>query len=221
MIFKGTRDGAFTKSQFLSGLNVILYASDPLYIFTEATKEKANIGEIIIDVLRMNNKEMTVNDLQISSEKLSEFSNQKISAILFTMVKNGLVNKTIKDNKSYFSVDLNNSDNDDNNGDDFFNYFGSLYVEDSEKIVENATYKYEKEDYLDTIEKSIDKEKLIKYLNTLIDLNSDIYSLQQRYDFLRDEMLNKILKNVPNFRKINSELIKEKENIINEIEKNK
>lgn len=208
-----------TKSQFLSGLNVILYASDPLYIFTEATKEKANIGEIIIDVLRMNNKEMTVNDLQISSEKLSEFSNQKISAILFTMVKNGLVNKTIKDNKSYFSVDLNNSDNDDNNGDDFFNYFGSLYVEDSEKIVENATYKYEKEDYLDTIEKSIDKEKLIKYLNTLIDLNSDIYSLQQRYDFLRDEMLNKILKNVPNFRKINSELIKEKENIINEIEK--
>ena len=47
---------------------------------------------------------MTVSEMQKASDKLAEYSNQKISAILRKMVDNGTIVKTVDKKKSYFSI---------------------------------------------------------------------------------------------------------------------
>lgn len=78
---------------------------------SKADKEKSAEHKAIADeiILVLSTEEnvttgMTVSEMQKASDKLAEYSNQKISAILRKMVDNGTIVKTVDKKKSYFSV---------------------------------------------------------------------------------------------------------------------
>ena len=78
---------------------------------SKADKEKSAEHKAIADeiILVLSTEEtvttgMTVSEMQKASDKLAEYSNQKISAILRKMVESGTVVKTVDKKKSYFSV---------------------------------------------------------------------------------------------------------------------
>ena len=78
---------------------------------SKADKEKSAEHKAIADeiILVLSTEEtvtngMTVSEMQKASDKLAEYSNQKISAILRKMVDSGAVVKTVDKKKSYFSV---------------------------------------------------------------------------------------------------------------------
>ena len=78
---------------------------------SKADKEKSAEHKAIADeiILVLSTEEnvttgMTVSEMQKASDKLAEYSNQKISAILRKMVDNGTIVKTIDKKKSYFSI---------------------------------------------------------------------------------------------------------------------
>ena len=78
---------------------------------SKADKEKSAEHKAIADeiILVLSTEEtvttgMTVSEMQKASDKLAEYSNQKISAILRKMVDNGTIVKTVDKKKSYFSI---------------------------------------------------------------------------------------------------------------------
>ena len=78
---------------------------------SKADKEKSAEHKAIADeiILVLSTEEnvttgMTVSEMQKASEMLAGYSNQKISAILRTMVESGAVVKTVDKKKSYFSI---------------------------------------------------------------------------------------------------------------------
>ena len=78
---------------------------------SKADKEKSAEHKAIADeiILVLSTEEtvtngMTVSEMQKASDKLAEYSNQKISAILRKMIDNGNVVKTVDKKKSYFSL---------------------------------------------------------------------------------------------------------------------
>lgn len=78
---------------------------------SKADKEKSAEHKAIADeiILVLSTEEtvtngMTVSEMQKASDKLAEYSNQKISAILRKMVDSGAVVKTVDKKKSYFSI---------------------------------------------------------------------------------------------------------------------
>ena len=78
---------------------------------SKADKEKSAEHKAIADeiILVLSTGEtvttgMTVSEMQKASDKLAEYSNQKISAILRKMVDSGTVVKTVDKKKSYFSI---------------------------------------------------------------------------------------------------------------------
>lgn len=78
---------------------------------SKADKEKSAEHKAIADeiMLVLSTEEtvtngMTVSEMQKASDKLAEYSNQKISAILRKMVDSGTIVKTVDKKKSYFSI---------------------------------------------------------------------------------------------------------------------
>ena len=78
---------------------------------SKADKEKSAEHKAIADeiILVLSTEEnvttgMTVSEMQKASDKLAEYSNQKISAILRKMVESGTIVKTVDKKKSYFSI---------------------------------------------------------------------------------------------------------------------
>ena len=78
---------------------------------SKADKEKSAEHKAIADeiILVLSTQEtvtngMTVSEMQKASDKLAEYSNQKISAILRKMVDSSTIVKTIDKKKSYFSI---------------------------------------------------------------------------------------------------------------------
>ena len=78
---------------------------------SKADKEKSAEHKAIADeiILVLSTEEnvttgMTVSEMQKASDKLAEYSNQKISAILRKMIDSGTIVKTIDKKKSYFSL---------------------------------------------------------------------------------------------------------------------
>ena len=78
---------------------------------SKADKEKSAEHKAIADeiILVLSTEEnvttgMTVSEMQKASDKLAEYSNQKISAILRKMVESGMVVKTVDKKKSCFSI---------------------------------------------------------------------------------------------------------------------
>ena len=72
----------------------------------KSAEHKAIADEIILVLSTEENVTtgMTVSEMQKASDKLAEYSNQKISAILRKMVDNGTIVKTVDKKKSYFSI---------------------------------------------------------------------------------------------------------------------
>ena len=78
---------------------------------SKADKEKSAEQKAIADeiVLVLSTGEtvangMTISEMQKASDKLAEYTNQKISAILRKMVESGTIVKTVDKKKSYFSL---------------------------------------------------------------------------------------------------------------------
>ena len=78
---------------------------------SKACKEKSAEYKAIADeiILVLSTEEtvtngMTVSEMQKVSDKLAEYSNQKISAILRKMVESKSIVKTVDKKKSYFSI---------------------------------------------------------------------------------------------------------------------
>ena len=81
---------------------------------SKADKEKSAEHKAIADeiILVLSTEEtvtngMTVSEMQKASDKLAEYSNQKISAILRKMIESETVVKTVDKKKSYFSLATN------------------------------------------------------------------------------------------------------------------
>ena len=81
--------------------------STPSKVDKEKSAEHKAIADEIILVLSTEENVttgMTVSEMQKASDKLAEYSNQKISAILRKMVDSGTIVKTVDKKKSYFSI---------------------------------------------------------------------------------------------------------------------
>jgi hypothetical protein len=62
------------------------------------------IKAIIADVLAIENKPLSIGDMQKSSAELAEMSNQKISALLTQLIKVGAVERTTVKGKAFFTL---------------------------------------------------------------------------------------------------------------------
>ena len=69
---------------------------------TKVQKENEGIKVAIVEALAKAGNPVTVTELQ-KDEKMAEFSNQKLSALLKQLVATGEVVKVIEKGKSYFS----------------------------------------------------------------------------------------------------------------------
>ena len=65
-----------------------------------------NLKTTIVEALKEIAKPVTITELQKENAEMSEYSNQKLSALLKQLVDNGIVTKTIDKKKSYFSVEV-------------------------------------------------------------------------------------------------------------------
>lgn len=68
------------------------------------TKEQEELMAQIVDTLREIGRGVTISELQKESEKMAEYSNQKLSAMLKKLVDNDQVKKIVDKKKSYFSI---------------------------------------------------------------------------------------------------------------------
>ena len=71
---------------------------------TATQKENENIKAIILEELARAGKAVTITELQAQSEKLANYSNQKVSALLKQLVDTKAVAKVIDKKKSYFTI---------------------------------------------------------------------------------------------------------------------
>lgn len=71
---------------------------------TKTQKENELVKEVIVAELSRIGSPVTITDMQTASEKLAEYSNQKLSALLKQLVESKDVVKTTDKKKSYFSV---------------------------------------------------------------------------------------------------------------------
>ena len=72
---------------------------------TETQKANEKLMTVIADALATCEKAVTVSELmKTSTFKDTDYSNQKLSAMLKKMVDNGTVVKTVEKKKSYFSL---------------------------------------------------------------------------------------------------------------------
>ena len=84
--------------------------STPSKADKEKSAEHKAIAEEIVLVLSTDKTAtngMTISEMQKASDKLAEYTNQKISAILRKMVDSGTIVKTVDKKKSYFSLATN------------------------------------------------------------------------------------------------------------------
>lgn len=70
---------------------------------TKTQKENEGVKAVIAEVLADTGKKMTVTEM-LADERLSGYTNQKISALLRQMTEAKTVVKTIEGKKSYFEV---------------------------------------------------------------------------------------------------------------------
>ena len=71
---------------------------------TATQKENENIKAIILEELARVDKAVTITELQAESEKLANYSNQKVSALLKQLVDTKAVAKVTDKKKSYFTI---------------------------------------------------------------------------------------------------------------------
>lgn len=68
------------------------------------TKEQEELMAQIVETLSEIGRGVTISELQKESEKMAEYSNQKLSAMLKKLVDSDQVKKIVDKKKSYFSI---------------------------------------------------------------------------------------------------------------------
>lgn len=71
---------------------------------TKTQKENETIKEKIVETLKELGKYATITDIQNANAELSEYSNQKISALLKQLVDTNTIEKMIDKKKAYFKA---------------------------------------------------------------------------------------------------------------------
>ena len=71
---------------------------------TKTQKENEVIKEKIVSTLKELNKYATITEIQNANAELSEYSNQKISALLKQLVDNKEIEKMVDKKKAYFKA---------------------------------------------------------------------------------------------------------------------
>ena len=71
---------------------------------TAVQKANEGIKEIILEVLEENGGLMTITDIQKADEKLSEMTNQRISALVRQLIADGKVERLEEKRKAYFKA---------------------------------------------------------------------------------------------------------------------
>ena len=71
---------------------------------TKNQKENEGIKEIILEVLAGLNEPITVTDFLKVDERVAEYSNQKVSALMKQLVDAGKVEKVVDKKRSYFKI---------------------------------------------------------------------------------------------------------------------
>ena len=71
---------------------------------TKTQKENETIKEKIVETLKGLNKYSTITEIQNANAELSEYSNQKISALLKQLVDTNVIEKMIDKKKAYFKA---------------------------------------------------------------------------------------------------------------------
>ena len=88
--------------EFCKGRIAVLDKKSESRTQTKTQKENAELAKIILEVLRGANP-MTVTEIQSKNEILGSLNNQKVSAILRNMVKDGTVTRDTSTKKTLFS----------------------------------------------------------------------------------------------------------------------
>lgn len=71
---------------------------------TKTQIENENIKVAIVNALNEIGRPVTITELQESNAEMSNYSNQKLSALLKQLVESNQVVKTVEKKKSYFTV---------------------------------------------------------------------------------------------------------------------
>lgn len=71
---------------------------------TKTQKENETIKEKIVETLKGLDKYATITEIQEANAELSEYSNQKISALLKQLVDSQVIDKMIDKKKAYFKA---------------------------------------------------------------------------------------------------------------------
>ena len=85
---------------------------------TKNQKDNEVIKEVMLEILAGLDEAVTVTDFIKADERMAEYSNQKVSALMKQLVDAGKVIKTVEKKKSYFEVaktiDEDEEENEDN-----------------------------------------------------------------------------------------------------------
>ena len=85
---------------------------------TKNQKDNEVIKEVMLEILAGLDEAVTVTDFIKADERMAEYSNQKVSALMKQLVDAGKVVKTVEKKKSYFEVartiDEDEEENEDN-----------------------------------------------------------------------------------------------------------
>ena len=71
---------------------------------TQTQKANENIKEKIVELLKSKDMQYTITEFQNAFEDMSEYSNQKLSALFTQLVNEKKVEKTVDKKKSYFKA---------------------------------------------------------------------------------------------------------------------
>ena len=77
---------------------------------TKTQKENEVLMKRVFEALETVGKAVTITELQTEVAEMSEYSNQKLSAMLKKLVDCGRVTKTVDKKKSYFSIPATESE---------------------------------------------------------------------------------------------------------------
>ena len=71
---------------------------------TQTQKNNDKLKERIVELLKLKDMQYTITDFQNAFEDMSEYSNQKLSALFTQLVNEKKVEKTVDKKKSYFKA---------------------------------------------------------------------------------------------------------------------
>lgn len=71
---------------------------------TPAQIENENIKATILEILADSGIKMTISEMQKADERLEDYTNQKMSALLKQLIDSGKVTKSMDKRKAYFEI---------------------------------------------------------------------------------------------------------------------